>query len=145
MTHRHTHNRARSMISMEGLFEKHDDVMEWQHLPRNWPFVRDIHRSPVTSPHKGQWRGALMFSLICVWVNDWVSNRGAGDLRPHRSHYDVIEMSTKLLFTNTSSIEKKTVILCCETRCDLCARFCCAFCNGYIFHIFSSCEFMQFI
>ena len=24
-----------------------------------------IHRSPVNSPHKGQWRGALMFSLIC--------------------------------------------------------------------------------
>ena len=28
-----------------------------------------IHRSPVNSPHKGQWRGALMFSLICVWRN----------------------------------------------------------------------------
>ena len=25
-----------------------------------------IHRSPVNSPHKGQWRGALMFSLICA-------------------------------------------------------------------------------
>ena len=25
------------------------------------------HRSPVDSPHKGQWRGALMFSLICAW------------------------------------------------------------------------------
>ena len=24
--------------------------------------------SPVNSPHKGQWRGALMFSLICVWI-----------------------------------------------------------------------------
>ena len=23
-------------------------------------------RSPVNSPHKGQWRGALMFSLICA-------------------------------------------------------------------------------
>ena len=36
-------------------------------------------RSPVTSPHKGQWRGALMFSLICVWINGWVNNREAGD------------------------------------------------------------------
>ena len=30
-----------------------------------------------------------MFSLICVWINDWVNNREAGDLRRHRSHYDV--------------------------------------------------------
>ena len=29
-------------------------------------FVRGIHRSPVNSPHKGQWHGALMFSLICA-------------------------------------------------------------------------------
>ena len=44
--------------------EPHDDVIEWKHFPRYWPFVRGIHRSPVNSPHKGQWRGALMFSLI---------------------------------------------------------------------------------
>ena len=44
---------------------------------------------PVNSPHKGQWRGALIFSLICVWINSWVNNREAGDLRRHRSHYDV--------------------------------------------------------
>ena len=50
----------------------HDDVIKWKHFPRNWPFVRGIHRSPVNSTHKGQWRGALMFSLICVWINDWV-------------------------------------------------------------------------
>ena len=43
----------------------------------------------VNSPHKGQWRGALMFSLICAWINDWVNNREAGDLRRHRGHYDV--------------------------------------------------------
>ena len=44
---------------------------------------------PVNSPHKSQWRGALMFSLICVWINDWVNNRETGDLRRHRGHYDV--------------------------------------------------------
>ena len=70
----------------------HDDVIRWNHFPRNWPFVRGIHRSPVNSPHKGQWRGALMFSLICVWINDWVNNREAGDLRRYRAHYDVIVM-----------------------------------------------------
>ena len=46
----------------------------------------------MNSPHKGQWREALMFSLICVWINDWVNNRGAGDLRRYRAHYDVIVM-----------------------------------------------------
>ena len=47
---------------------------------------------PVNSPHKGQWRGALMFSLICAWINRWVNNREAGDLRRYRAHYDVVVM-----------------------------------------------------
>ena len=33
-----------------------------------------------------------MFSLICVWINDWGNNREAGDLRRYRAHYDVIIM-----------------------------------------------------
>ena len=45
---------------------------------------------PVNSPHKGQWRGALMFSLICAQINGWVNNGGAGDFNRHRAHYDVI-------------------------------------------------------
>ena len=39
----------------------HDDVIKWKYFPCNWPFVRGIHRWPVNSPHKGQWRGVLMF------------------------------------------------------------------------------------
>ena len=70
----------------------HDDVIKWKHLPRYWPFVRGIHRSPVIFPHKGQWREALMFSLICVWINGWVNNREAGDLRRYRAHFDVTLM-----------------------------------------------------
>ena len=71
---------------------KHDDVIKWKHFPRYWPFVRGIHRSPENSPHIGQWRGALMFTLICARINGWVNNREAGDLRRHRAHYDVIVM-----------------------------------------------------
>ena len=71
----------------------HDDVIKWQHFPRYWPFVRGIHRSPVNSPHKGQWREALVFSLICAWINGWVKNREAGDLRRHRANYDVQAMN----------------------------------------------------
>ena len=74
------------------------DVLTWwrhqtEHFLRYWPFVRGIHRWPANSPHKGQWRGALVFSLICVWTNGWVNNRDASDLRRHRLHYDVIVMS----------------------------------------------------
>ena len=73
-------------------FFLHDDVIKWKHFPRSWPFVREIHRSPVNSPHKGQWRGALTFSLIYAWINGWVNNREAGDLRRHRVHNDVTVM-----------------------------------------------------
>ena len=72
-----------------------DGVIKWKHLPRYWPFVRGIHRSPVNSPHKGQWRRALMFSLICVWINDWVNDRETGGLRQYCTHYDVIVMIKK--------------------------------------------------
>ena len=76
----------------------HDDVIKWKYFPRYWPFVRGIHRSPVNSPHKGQWRGALMFTLICARINVWVNTRKAGDLRRNRVHYDVIVMRlTKMM------------------------------------------------
>ena len=71
----------------------HPDVLFYslftmtKYMWRYWPFVRGILRSPVNSPDKGQWRGALVFSLICARINGWVNNRGAGDLRRHRAHY----------------------------------------------------------
>ena len=46
---------------------------------------------------KGQWRGALMFSLICVWINGWVNNGEAGDLRRYRAHYNVTVMNVDLV------------------------------------------------
>ena len=51
-----------------------------------------IRRSPMNSPHKGQWRRTLMFSLICAWINGWVNTRETGDLRRHGAHYDVTVM-----------------------------------------------------
>ena len=50
---------------------------------------------------KGQRHGALMFSLICVWINGWVNNREAGDLRHYGVHCDVIVML--FLFKRSSS------------------------------------------
>ena len=41
-----------------------DGVIKWKHFPRYWPFVKGIYWSPVDSPHKGQWCGALMFCSV---------------------------------------------------------------------------------
>ena len=96
------------------IWQHHDDVIKWKHFPRYWPFVRGIHRSPVNSAHKGQWRGALMFSLICARINGWVNNCEAGDLRRHQAHYDVIVMPFPLqtfnLYSNTVSIIENSSI-----------------------------------
>ena len=73
-------------------WKTHDDVIQWKHFPRYWPFVRGIHWSPVNSQHKGQWRGALMFSSICAWIHRRVNNGEAADLRRYRTHYDVMVM-----------------------------------------------------
>ena len=45
----------------------------WRHQVETFSpllaFCAGIHRWPVNSPHKGQRRGALMFSFICAWIN----------------------------------------------------------------------------
>ena len=79
-------------LVLQYIHTMHDDVIKWKHFPRYWPFVQGIHRSPVNSPHKDQWRGAVMFSLICTRINGWVNNGEAGDWRRHRAHYDVTVM-----------------------------------------------------
>ena len=70
----------------------HDDVIKWKYFPRQWPFVRGIHQLLMNSLYKCQWRGALRFSLICPGIIGWVNNGEAGDLRCHRTHYDVTVM-----------------------------------------------------
>ena len=99
--HRLSYSRWRPNVMFHWLL--HDDVIKWKHFPRYWPFVRGIHRSPVNSSHKGQWRGALMFSLICARISGWVNNREAGDLRRYRAHYDVIVMVVFSLQINTAT------------------------------------------
>ena len=70
----------------------HGDVIKRKHFPRDWPFVWWIYWSTVNSPHKGQWRGALMLTLIRAWINAWANTGEAGDLRRHNAYYDVIVM-----------------------------------------------------
>ena len=64
----------------------------WRHQMETFSALLALSPGPVNSPHKGQWRGALMFSLIYAWINDWVNNREADDLRPHRAYYGVTVM-----------------------------------------------------
>ena len=90
----------------------HDDVIKWKHFPRNWPFVQGIHRFPVNSPHKGQWRGALMFSLVCVGLNGWINNREAGDLRRYRTHHDVTVMEYTKTSDMTTSKQSASKTMC---------------------------------
>ena len=89
--------------------KNHDDVIKWKHFPRYWTFVRGIHRSPVNSPHKDQWRGALMFTLICARINGWVNNRMAGDLRRYRAHYDITVMSWQCDGCLTPSVQDEAL------------------------------------
>ena len=69
----------------------------WRHQIETFSALLAIcaGNSPVPGefPHNGQWRGALMFTLICVWINGWVNNHEAGDLRRYRVHYDAIVMT----------------------------------------------------
>ena len=64
-------------------------VMKRIHFPRYWPIVGEFtsHRwIPLTKASDAE------LPLICAWINGWVNNNDAGDLRRHRAHYDVIVM-----------------------------------------------------
>ena len=77
----------------------HDDVIKWKHFPRYWPLVRGIHRWPVNSPHKGQWRGASMFSLICLNKRLDKQSRGWWFEKPSRRlwrHYNVCQTTKRM-------------------------------------------------
>ena len=79
------------VVTLTGLTLLHDDVIKWKPFPRYWPFVRGFYRSPVNSPHKGQWRGAFgVFFDLCL--NKRFSKQTRGDLRRHSAHCDVIAM-----------------------------------------------------
>ena len=88
----------------------------WRHQMETFSALLAIcaGNSPVPGefpPHKGQWRGALMFTLICARINGWVNNREAGDLRRYRTHYDVIVMTPQILKMIGNSINHPLVYM----------------------------------
>ena len=83
--HRYVSSRDVLTISESA---SHDNVIKWKHFRVTGPLCLEF-----TSLHKGKWHGALMFSLISNWLNSWVNNREAGDLRRHRADYYVTVMT----------------------------------------------------
>ena len=86
------------------------------------PLCGTFTRHRWISPHEGQWRGALMFSLICVWINGWVNTREAGDLRRHCANYDGTVMCEITLHQTTIKQRCKInpvhiVLYCIASRC----------------------------
>ena len=68
----------------------HDDVIKWRHFPRHWPFVRGIYGRqwiPLTKTSDADLWCFLWFKQ--AWINHWVNNGEAGDLRRHQAHHDV--------------------------------------------------------
>ena len=111
----------------------HGDVIKWKHFPRYWPFVRGIHRSQVVnSPHKGQPRGALMFSLIFAWTNGWEDTRDAEDLRHHRTHYDVTVMIIHCLISFIDVLQLMLYSVS-QSMMMICARF--MLCYGLLWSV----------
>ena len=92
----------------------HDDVIKWKYFRVTGPLW------PGNSPYKDKWHGAWMLSLICAWINGWVNNGEAGDLRRHRAHYDVMVMWYVCIVNGTPLYciwEKKEMVL------QWCGRF----------------------
>ena len=83
----------------------------WRHQMETFSallaFCEGNHRSPMDPPHRGQCRGALMFSLICAWTNGWANNRDAGDLRRNRAHYYVtVNVMKKAAKTSANTVSE---------------------------------------
>ena len=100
MNLKRTRNTRNSIVSIVGLCLNFQFRVDWickyhdlisSCSPCYWPF-QGIHRSPLNSPHKGQWRGDLMFSLFCTQINGWINNDEAGDLKRLIAHYDFAVM-----------------------------------------------------
>ena len=73
----------------------------WRHQMETFSallaLVRGIYRSPVNSLHKDQWR-------TCAWINGWVNDRDAGDLRRHRTHHDVTVMYVAIVIVGVVKV-----------------------------------------
>ena len=86
-----------AIANLEHVFVNQAPLSQQPRISHELILLFKIWSNMMTSPNKDQWRGALMFSLISVWINGWVNNRKACDLRRYRAHCDVIVMNVTLI------------------------------------------------
>ena len=86
--------RLQPTSSVSPVFSPNHHNTWWHHQMETFSVLLAlcVGNSPVNSSHKGQWRGDLMFSLICAWLNGWVNDCESGGLRRLYTHYDVTVM-----------------------------------------------------
>ena len=77
--------------SVRSVCTSHDDVIKWKHFPR---LTICAGNSPVTGEFPAERPVTRSFDIFFIraWMNGWLNNREAGDLRSHRAHYDVTVM-----------------------------------------------------
>ena len=76
------------IAAADDLDKSHDDVIKWKHF-------HVVGRVPVTGEFPVQRPVTRRFDIffdVCPKKNGWVNNGEAGDLRRHRTHYDVSVM-----------------------------------------------------
>ena len=84
----------------------HDDI-KWKHFRVPAHLCGEFTGHRWILRHKGQWRGVLMFSLICAWISGWINNREAGGLRRYHAHYNVTVMISRELYNNICDLRPR--------------------------------------
>ena len=94
---------------MNNVREIHDDVIKWKTFSTLLAIC--VGNSLITGKFPAQRPVTRSFDVffICAWINGWVNNGEAGDLRHHRTHYDVTVMSTEVNAASSSCGGKQYV------------------------------------
>ena len=92
-----THVRIQNTCLGAHHLETHKKKSWWRHRMETFSALLALcgGNSPVTSEFPSQrpvTRSFDVFFVICAWTNGMVNNRDLGDLRRHRSRYDVTVM-----------------------------------------------------
>ena len=71
--------------------------IKWKHFPRCWPFVWEFPTQRLVTRN-------FDVSLICAWINGWVNNREAGDLRRNRTYGGIMQLPSDQWSQNLTSV-----------------------------------------
>ena len=91
--------------------------------------MRGIHRSPVNSPPTKASDTEFWYFIWSTWINGWVNDGDAGDLRRHSSLYDVTVMEGSVIREAKASLLVPWYAICfVNTRNTYCPM---KYCLGY--------------